>query len=614
MTLKKLNDIGVLNDIDVNFAFFMNDLSKDKGGDPLLLAAALTSNASGDEKHVCLDLSLCAGKSLAEVLPETSQDKEFWKIYCPKLDEWIKEIKEAPVVGRPGEYAPLILDSKNRLYLARYWKYENDLADFIKAKSQRSWELVDFSLLKRGLKNYFSKTNNDDIDWQKAAAFSALTNKFCVISGGPGTGKTSTVAKIIALLLEQREGKRTEITLAAPTGKAAARLQDSMINAKAALPCHDSIKELMPEKALTIHRLLGYISGAPDFRHNKENPLSSDVIIVDEASMLPLALMSKLFDAIPAKAKIIILGDKDQLASVEAGAILNDICEASEPDAFPKEFIEKYFELTGETISNKTTENPLAATSIILKKSYRFDSSSGIGLLSKAVNDGNAEKALQTTKENGSEAVSFSKLPTGGNFRKQLEAIAEKYFIPAMTAENISEAFKLFSNFKILAACREGNCGVKEINFLIEDILKKKGLIKQDESFYKGRPVMITKNDYSSGLFNGDIGLLWNSPAGNLRAFFPDSENEFREIAPGALPQHETVFAMTTHKSQGSEFDNVLLILPEKDSPILSRELIYTAITRARKNVEIWTNEDVFKAAVKKRASRRSGLKDALSL
>jgi exodeoxyribonuclease V alpha subunit len=613
MILKKLNNIGILNDIDINFAEFMLELSKGKGGDALLLAAALTSNASGNEKHVCLDLSLCAKKSIAEVCPEANQEKEFRNIFCPSLEEWIKELKQAPVVGNPGNYAPLILDSKNRLYLARYWKYENNLANFIKNRSLNDSELIDFAILKEGLEKYFPKDKSNKVNWQKAAAFSALTNKFCVISGGPGTGKTSTVAKIIALLLEQRKGKRTEITLTTPTGKAAARLQESITNAKSALPCADEIKAKMPEKALTVHRLLGYIHGSPEFRHNKDNPLASDVIIVDEASMLPLALMSKLFDAAPEKAKIILLGDKDQLASVEAGAVLNDICEASEPDEFPKQFSEKYFALTAEKISNKTTKNPLAANSTILKHSYRFDSASGIGLLSKAVNEGDSEKALQTAKDNGGDAVSFLPLPKGGHFRKELEKIAEKYFIPAMKADNINEAFKFFNSFKILAACREGNCGVKEINSIIEDILKKRGFIKQDESFYKGRPVMISKNDYSSGLFNGDIGLLWRSGNGVLRAFFPDSENGFREIAPGALPQHETVFAMTTHKSQGSEFDKILLVLPEKDSQVITRELLYTAITRSRKSVEIWASEDVFKAAVKKRASRRSGLKDALA-
>ena len=243
---------------------------------------------------------------------------------APEADDWIEKLQGTDVVGAPGEFKPLILDERGRLYLRRYWEYEKRLADIIKARLKAARPAVNIDLLRQGLARFFP--NKGETNWQKVAAFTAVMSNFCVITGGPGTGKTRTVAAILALLLEQAGNGRLRIALAAPSGKAAARLKESVQNAKATLNCSNEIKAFLPTDATTIHRLLGTIADSPYFLHNADHQLITHIVIVDEASMVDLALMSKLFQAVPESARIILLGDKNQLASVEAGYILGDIC------------------------------------------------------------------------------------------------------------------------------------------------------------------------------------------------------------------------------------------------------------------------------------------------
>jgi exodeoxyribonuclease V alpha subunit len=607
--IQYLLDHGVFSELDIHFARLMTRLSGEED-EAVFLAAALVSRAKG-EGHVCLDLSTVEGKPLITYESDTDD------FVCPGLEEWRKKIDSSSVVGRPGDYRPLILDDRSRLYLYRYWDYENILANKISERVASKIERVDFPLLKDGLSKFFSPLENGQTDWQKLAAFVSVLKKFCVVSGGPGTGKSTLIARIIALILEQRRGSEMRIALSAPTGKAAARLQEAIQNGKEALPVEETVKEAVPTEASTIHRLLGTIPGSPYFRHNAENPLPVDMVIVDEASMVDLALMSKLVQALPADARLVLLGDKDQLASVEAGAVLGDICDTGRIHGFSNDLLNRFREITGDPadISQGSSSGPVIKDSIVeLKKNYRFALESGIRAVSLAVNQGDGNLALRILKSGEYDDIKWTTLPEPNTLYSVLRGNVLHGFKPYLETADPIEIFSLFGRIRILCALRKGPYGVSAQNLLVEQILRDENLIDTDKRWYRGRPVMITKNDYNLGLFNGDIGIILPDPETDhiLRAFFLSPDGALRSFLPVRLPEHETVYAMTVHKSQGSEFDKALLILPDRHTPVLTRELLYTGITRAKKSIEVWGKERIFFEGVSQRIERSSGLRDAL--
>ncbi len=500
------------------------------------------------------------------------------------------KLRASAVVGEPGEFKPLILDAAGRVYLQRYWAYETDLAAAIRAR------LVDAEcdpgVLAAGLKRLFPKAKKGD--GQRAAAEMAVRKRFAVITGGPGTGKTYTAARVLALLAEQfsARGKKARIALAAPTGKAAARLQESIARALAQMAATEPLRATPPGEARTLHRLLGTLPDSPQFRHDRERPLEVDVVIVDEASMVDLALMAKLFAAVPPGARVILLGDKDQLASVEAGNVLGDICggRAPEPTA---------------AIAPHIAE---------LKTAHRFGESSGIQALSELVNAGDADGALALLREGKYSDVRSAATPSA----RSLEAALKPHVIEGCRAflepADPAAALARVNDFRILCATRRGPFGVENLNALATRILADAGLITPDAAHYHGRPVLIGTNDYQLRLFNGDVGLILRDPqAGDeLRAFFIDATGALRRVLPARLPAHETSYAMTVHKSQGSEFDRLLLVLPDRDTPVATRELLYTGLTRARRAVEVWANEPILRTAIARRTERSSGLREAL--
>ena len=602
----RLQNSDLFTELDLQFAGFISRLS---GADssPILLAAALASR-SRREGHICVDLSSLAGKPLA--------DGDANGRTCPEWPAWRKALEDSPAVGRPGDYRPLILDGTH-LYLYRYWNYEKRLVEFLKARAGSRGPEVSESLLKDGLSRLFPGDHPKETDWQKVAAFASVVKNFCVISGGPGTGKTFAVAKILALLLEQSKDRHLRIALAAPTGKAAARLKEAIQKSKAKLACPEEIKAAIPEEASTIHRLLRSIPGSPYFQHNEKNPLPADVVVIDEASMVDLALLSKLATAVPASARLILLGDKDQLASVEAGAVLGDICDTGQIHTFSRPFRSSLKTIAGEEVEGGPDgdDEPAMQDCIVqLKKSYRFGEDSGIGAASQAVNDGDSGRALGLMKSGGHKDIQWQELPRPEGLSRAIRKDILAGFSSYLKATDPEEAFDLFNRFRILCALREGPFGVYRLNLLVEQVLRKEGLIKQEGRWYSGRPVMITRNDYNLKLFNGDVGIILpdSESSRELRAYFPSEEGTIRKFPPLRLPEHETVYAVTVHKSQGSEFDNVLLLLPDVEAPVLTRELIYTGITRARERVAVWGKEEVFRAAVSRRIERTSGLRDAL--
>jgi exodeoxyribonuclease V alpha subunit len=597
---------NILSPLDVYFAELMTRLSG-TGSEDLFLAAALASHYQR-LGHVCFDLYGLAGERLLEGEPDSP--------VCPPVERWSQGLEKEGVVGRPGEYKPLILKG-SRLYLFRYWEYEKKLIDFLKERTAEEAFPADEVSLRAGLARLFPSPDPGETDWQKVAALASAWKRFCVISGGPGTGKTFTVAKILALLLEQKNPGPLRMALAAPTGKAAARLQEALKKARELLDCPDPVKAALPLEAFTLHRLLKPIPESPYFRYDSKNPLPFEVVVIDEASMVDLALLSKLAQALPPQSKLILLGDKDQLASVEAGAVLGDICGFEKNHGFSRDFRDACQRIAGERLEVGAEEDRgtgMRDVIIPLKKSYRFGSSSGIGAVSRAVNKGDGAGAYDLLRDTNAADIRWRDLPRPEALGAALKDLALRGFSEHFQPIRGGNNFDWFGRFRILCALREGPYGVQALNRLMEHLLRQEGLIRQPGRWYPGRPVMVTKNDYRLRLFNGDMGITLPDPDGNheLSVFFPSPDGGVRKFPPRRLPEHETVYALTVHKSQGSEFDRVLLILPDRDAPVLTRELVYTGITRAREQMEIWGKETIFCRAVSRRIQRSSGLREAL--
>jgi len=593
-----------LTPIDLQFADFMASLAGE-GAATVRCAAALVSNAVANG-HVCLDLAEAADLTLPAGFAADSS------VALP--GRWAEELLKSDVVGRPGAYRPLILDESGRLYLHRYWRYERDLAESILERASSPGVQLDRELLKDGLTRLSPPADDGRTDWQKVAAVAALARRFTVISGGPGTGKTSTVVRIIALLLEQAGDAPFRIALAAPTGKAAARLRESVRKAREALDCSGEIKGRIPDGVSTLHRLLGPLKGSTRFRHDADHPLPFDAVVVDEASMVALPLMAKLGAALLPGARLILLGDRDQLASVEAGAVLGDICDTGRSHDFSAEFCSLLSGVAGESVEPPAGDAPLpplADSLVLLRRNYRFGDDSPIARISEWVNRGEGERAL---RELDGETVSWHSLPGPERLAEEMAECIVEGCGEYLRQTRPEEALRRFDGFRILCALRRGPYGAISINALAEKILAQRGLIDPDNRWYRGRPVMVTMNDYDLRLFNGDIGIVLPDPEsdGSPRVFFPADDGGIRKIPPARLPAHETVYAMTVHKSQGSEFGRILVLLPDRDTELLTRELVYTAVTRASGRVAIWGNPEIFCTAVSRRIRRNSGLRERL--
>ncbi len=518
---------------------------------------------------------------------------------------------------------PIVFDG-GRLYLRRYYKFEQDLFNDITQKVHISHTVdTQQALYKTCIQMLFpdnpnsNEANTNDIDWQKVAIANALNKNISVIAGGPGTGKTYTVTKLLAALVYLHQQNTNNIqpplkmALVAPTGKAAQRLSESIINAVNGFRgvIDDEILNKIPSETHTIHRLLRVIPNTPNFRFNVNNKLNIDVLLIDEVSMVDLALMTRVFRALPEHCKVILLGDADQLPSVSAGSVLNDLAPrpflgySSDNAAYLKA-------LTGFQIpSNKSSQSQQLTNSThdsvtFLTKSRRFDGEGGIGLIAQAVIAGNYDQSWALLTGN-SEQITHLK----GDLISWLLPLIEKYYLPLFSCASVAEAFQLFTNFRVLCATRVGEQGVDYINELITSLLVKKGGIRSNQALYAGRPIIISENNYHQGLYNGDIGFLWKNESGHLMAVFEDNSNEqdYRWIMTSKLPHFETVYAMTIHKTQGSEFAHVAMILPnQKDNRLLSRELLYTGITRAKNHISIASNARVWRQGVETQIKRYS--------
>jgi len=559
------------------------------------------------EGHICVDLSR-TGQLMAK-LPEPLR-----AAFVP--GNTVLQ-QSAFVSTRPEQPQPFIWHN-GRLYLQRYFHYETQILERIGlfTEQERTEQDARRQLL-LALKDYVQELFPEDPkvpgpDWQLLAALQSFCLQFVLVTGGPGTGKTTTVARILALLYRQNPGLR--IALAAPTGKAAARMAESLKNSGKTL---GSVSDLFARLApSTLHRLLQGMPDSPQFRYNEANPLPYDVVIVDEASMIDVALMAKLMNAIGPTTRLLLLGDKDQLASVEAGSILGDVCVAAgvinrfdnDTQSFLNTFIGNPDRQLGADSLAPGTEHPLAGRIVRLTYSRRFRDTQGIGRFSKAVLQGEMQEAATFATASGDNSV----IITDGYDDAAFEAFAEGY--KAYIGEpDPRKALELLNKQRLLCAVREGSQGLYQLNRRIERYLEERKLIRFTGEFYEHRPLIVTRNYYNLGLFNGDVGIVRKDDRGQLRVFFEDSKGELRSVLPGYLAQVETVFAMTIHKSQGSEFDRVLVLLPENASPLLTRELLYTGVTRARHQVAIQAPLAVLQHCIERTVERGSGIAGRLA-
>lgn len=594
-----MRNIPTLNDVHQQFAEYFDI--------PALKPYAYLLSKKGSEGHICLHLDKIAAEK--ENLPESYQ----------KIDTNNQLLESVPLVGTQGNDKQPFVIYQNRLYLQRYFRYETDFLQrirqfLVKEKTTLPERITLLQQQQPLISKLFAATNNtnpdnDPADWQLAAAVTGVLNNFTIITGGPGTGKTTTVAKILAILFAT--DPTLKVALAAPTGKAAARMAESLRNTSLDVDAHitEKFKALQPA---TIHRLLKSINGSPYFRHNKDNPLNYDVVIIDECSMIDVALFAKLLDAIHPDTRLILLGDKDQLASVEAGSLFGDLCQAQE---HLNRFTTARRQLINSFIPDETRHipatqeqnddpHPLFQHLVELRRSHRFTGNTGIGKFSKAIIANNVPAITSFFPPSADEQVVVDPAASVALFEDFIAGYAA--FI---TEKDIATALKLLNAQRVLTAVREGPQGLYAVNKQIEKYLFDKKLITANSEFYENRPVILTRNYYEHGLFNGDTGIIRADENGVLMAWFEDSTGALKGVLPGYLTQAETAFAMTIHKSQGSEFGEVLVLLPDTtDVPILTRELLYTAVSRAKNKVYVQGTPEVILLAAERFVERASGI------
>lgn len=592
----------LLRPLDVQFALMVAQ----EVHPAVKLAAAVLSRDAG-EGHVCLPISRLRTDEFLS--GKTNELREQLLAQAGVPDDWSALLLASEAVSDGERPTPIVLCG-DRLYLNRMWRNELTVARFFNEANQVVD--VDEALLAQTLDALFPAS--DEIDWQKVAAAVALTRRISVISGGPGTGKTTTVARLLAALIQTTRQPRCRIRLAAPTGKAAARLTESLGEALRRLPLTDEQKALLPTEASTLHRLLGAQPGSQRMRYHAGNPLHLDVLVVDEASMIDLPMMARLIDALPEHGRVIFLGDRDQLASVEAGAVLGDIC-AWVNAGYTAGRAAQLERLTGHPVpaGESDVAGALRDSLCLLQKSYRFGSHSGIGSLARAVNNGDRH-GVRATLRQAFEDIVLHPLSTTEEYEAMLEQSQAGYgrYLQLLRERAEPEALiAAFGEFQLLCALRDGPYGVSGVNEQLEQMLNRRRAITlpRHSRWYEGRPVMISRNDSALGLFNGDIGIALERGEG-LRVWFPMPDGSIKSVQPSRLPEHDTAWAMTVHKSQGSEFDHAALILPAKIVPLVTRELVYTAITRAKQRLSIYADEQVLTQSIVARTERRSGLAD----
>ncbi|MCG8618567.1 MAG: exodeoxyribonuclease V subunit alpha [Desulfobacterales bacterium] len=572
------HDQGLISHLDYYFATTMADIFEDAS--PLMFfSAALVSKVLA-EGHVCLDLSTMAGTALVD----KNDAEEICKL--PELASWLDALAASDMVSLEAEHrcgtdcprlewvrkTPLILDRDNNLYLAKYYDFQHRLACNIRMRTaaDQTSAGIDKAFIEKGIHHFFKNTAASETEGQQAAVRQALARKFLVISGGPGTGKThitNIICELLNLWAEENGEAAPKILALAPTGKAAGRLRDGA----------------------TIHSVLKPKPSGVGFRHDADNPLVADMVIVDEASMIDMALMTRLLEAIPENARVILLGDKNQLSPVQAGAVFSDLCHV----------------------------DAMAGNRVFLTFNFRSRGQSGIENLAKAVNENDHDTLMQILEKGTCEDVGFEH-PGNASLIPVIEKYVTRGYAPLVESADLETALNRLDDFRILCAHNRGEGGTLQVNHLCEKILRETPGNDINGSLFR-QIVMVTRNDYGLELFNGDTGVVWagdddrTKVPGQILAVFPDERDGYRKFRYADLPDHEPAFALTIHKSQGSEYGTVLVVIPDRISPVVTRQLLYTGITRARNKVIIAGRPEVIREAMDMPLQRRSNLAAVLS-
>ena len=654
---------GWLREVDRVFADFLLREAPDADG-LLLLGAALASHQLG-RGHVCVDLAatIADAEATLAIPPEPLDLAQLAELPATPADvlqgvtlaAWQSALRH-PLLNADGAgTSPLVLVA-TRLYLRRFWEHERTVRTAIQARLAADAALDEAAApeVRRMLDALFPRdARTPPTDWQKLSCALALRSRFAVITGGPGTGKTTTVVKLLALLQHlalhdaQRAGRPLRIRLAAPTGKAAARLNTSIANAVQGLsldhvPDPEAVRRAIPTEVTTVHRLMGTVGGMRRFRHDALNRLPLDVLVLDEASMVALETMAAVLEALPNGARLVLLGDKDQLASVEAGGVLGELCRRADDGHYLPQVRDWLQATSGEQIAENFVDpggQPLDQAVAKLRHSYRFDRESGIGQLAAAVNAGRLDEVAAIRAADHRDLAWLDLDARGSALRRLvLEGgrqgadgpVGHAHYLQVLRARQPAldapaEAFDAWAHavlqahgqFQLLCAVRKGEHGVERLNEQVARLLHKEGWIAATHGWYLGRPVMVTRNDYGLGLMNGDVGVTLQRavaaeagapPEWAPRVAFPGPDGGIRWVSPTRLQDVETVFAMTVHKSQGSEFTHVALLLPEAGSRVLTRELVYTGITRAKSWFTIAGPHAILQEAVERPTRRTGGL------
>lgn len=595
---------NVLRTLDHALAQSLRRLRPDTP-DAVLVGAALASLAVS-EGHAGLD------PTQPQRLIEVDLD---W----PAPEAWLAQLRASPWVEVPGAEdvvagdAPLVLEN-GLLYLRRYREYERRLAEGLQRIATHPLPDADPGTLATLFGQLFPQAH-DGIDHQARAAAVALRHPLVLVTGGPGTGKTTTIARLLVLLAAQAvqaDQALPRVALAAPTGRAAERMAESLrlaVQRLRLVGIAPALCDAMPSTGTTLHRLLGVIPDSPRFRHHADNPLPYDVVVVDEASMIDLPLMTKLVEAVADGTRLVLLGDPDQLPSVEAGDVLSAILRASgdglgaqADDAQALRVL-----LAADALQPLAPPRRFAGRRVQLQRGYRQTDALDLAPLAHAVRDGNSATALALLRTGTLAGVHFHEDQSDPlqHHREQLLG----HWRGLGEAADPGVALANAGRIRLLTAVREGPQGARGLNARIEALLAGVPRPGMAPGYFHGRLLLITENSYRHRLFNGDIGICLIDRHGSVTAWFPgETPDQPRGFHPGALPAHESAFAMTVHKAQGSEFDEVWLQLPRRDNRVLSRELIYTGMTRARQALHVLGSAEVLEAALARHASRLSGL------
>jgi exodeoxyribonuclease V alpha subunit len=577
--LQQLARDGDISWLSYYFAEFISTRDGSQIDELVGLSAALVSEANL-AGNVCVDLAWFSGRPLFQ----SSHADGAQLPLGGNTAEWCAALLTSVCVGTGGQHSPLIVDD-SRLYLNRYWHYENFVSEKILSLLRResfadSAQINSTAQITTTAEALFTQQRDIDKDQMEAVA-AAAGKPFSVISGGPGSGKTSTVIRILAVLLAQNPDCR--IALAAPTGKAAARMMDSIRQRIEQLDIDDSIKSSIPVEARTIHRLLGYRHHG--FSYHQQHRLPVDCVVIDEASMIDIKLMYQLLSALPDDAQLILLGDRDQLASVAAGNVLGDI--------------------TGHGHRLDNSEAAIASATSLLRSSYRFGRDSAIGELARLVKLGDATAALDLLSASQADLRWFDE--TGEQVHSAALGWLYDAYQPIFDSETPAQALEAYDKTRLLCATNRGPFGVEVLNNRVSSAMLARNQLPES-TLFAGLPIMITRNFQALGLFNGDTGILWSFDD-ELRACFRDADGSIRDLSINRLPEFKPAWASTVHKSQGSEFDSVLLVLPaDPKTEVLSRELVYTGITRARRQFLLHAPNATLSQAITRLTRRHSGL------